>query len=76
VLVTDRGGPKDNMVDGETGLVVEGKNAAALVEGVEMLLDKSLLKMMGQNAGRFAASRGFAEAFRELYAHYSTCPDL
>jgi len=74
VLVTDRGGPKDNMVDGETGLVVEGKSAAALVEGVEMLLDKSLLKMMGKNAGRFAASRGFAEAFRELYAHYSTCP--
>jgi glycosyltransferase involved in cell wall biosynthesis len=76
VLVTDRGGPKDNMVDGETGLVVEGKNAAALVEGVEMLLDKSLLKMMGKNAGRFAANRGFAQAFRELYAHYSTCPGL
>lgn len=76
VLVTDRGGPKDNMVDGETGLVVEGKSAAALVEGVEMLLDKSLLKMIGQNAGRFAANRGFAQAFRELYAHYSTCPGL
>lgn len=76
VLVTDRGGPKDNMVDGETGLVVEGKSAAALVEGVEMLLDKSLLKMMGQNAGRFAANRGFAQAFQELYAHYSSCSGL
>jgi len=76
VLVTDRGGPKDNMVDGETGLVVEGKSTAALVEGVEMLLDKSLLRMMGQNAGKFAAGRGFAEAFRELYAHYSACPGL
>ena len=74
VLVTDRGGPKDNMVDGETGLVVEGKSAAALVEGVEMLLDKSLLKQMGRNARRYGANRGFDQAFRELYGLYSSYP--
>lgn len=72
VLVTDRGGPKDNVVDGETGLVVEGKSPQALIEGVEMLLDKPLLAKMGLNAKQFAAKRGFEEAFLELYAQYET----
>jgi glycosyltransferase involved in cell wall biosynthesis len=71
VLVTDRGGPKDNVLDGETGLVVEAKSVSALVEGVEMLLDKALLAMMGRNARRFAASRGFEQAFHTLYAQYT-----
>lgn len=70
VLVTDRGGPKDNVIDGETGLVVEGKNVQALIDGVEMLLDKPLLTMMGHNARNFAATRGFEEAFLALYAQY------
>jgi glycosyltransferase involved in cell wall biosynthesis len=70
VLVTDRGGPKDNVLDGETGLIVEGENAAALVEGVEMLLDKPLLASMGRKAGKFASTRSFETAFHELYAHY------
>ncbi|MBU2619730.1 MAG: glycosyltransferase [Proteobacteria bacterium] len=71
VLVTDRGGPKDNVLDGETGLIVEGENAAALVEGVEMLLDKHLLASMGREAGKFASTRSFDTAFHELYAHYA-----
>jgi glycosyltransferase involved in cell wall biosynthesis len=70
VLVTDRGGPKDHVLDGETGLVIEGKSTTALIEGVEMLLDKPLLAMMGQNARRFAQTRGFEKAFQELYDHY------
>lgn len=70
VLVTDRGGPKDNVMDGETGLVIEGKSTTALVEGVEMLLDKPLLTLMGQNARKFAMTKGFENAFQELYAHY------
>lgn len=74
VVVTDRGGPKDNMVDGETGLVVEGKSVTALVEGVEMLLDKSLLRMMGQRAAGLAGNRGFEEAFRELYGYSVSFP--
>jgi len=71
VLVTDRGGPKDNVLDGETGLIVEGKSTTALVEGVEMLLDKTLLAIMGRNARQYASSRGFAEAFQRLYSYYS-----
>lgn len=71
VLVTDRGGPKDNVLDGETGLIVEGKSSAALVEGVEMLLDKGLLAVMGRNARKYVSARGFDDAFQELYAYSS-----
>jgi len=70
VLVTDRGGPKDHVLDGETGVVVEGKSVQALIDGVEMLLDKRLLALMGRKARKYAASRGFEQAFLALYAQY------
>lgn len=71
VIVTNRGGPKDNVVDGETGLIVEGKSSSALLEGIETVLDKDLLRQMGHRARAFVADRTFENSFKELCSHYT-----
>ncbi|HIP83615.1 MAG TPA: glycosyltransferase, partial [Desulfocapsa sulfexigens] len=71
VIVTNRGGPKDNVLDGETGLIVEGKSSSALLKGIKSILDKELLQQMGQNARANVAERSFENAFQELCKHYT-----
>ena len=71
VIVTNRGGPKDNVLDGETGLIVEGKSSSALLEGIESVLDKDLLQQMGLKARAYVAERSFENAFQELCKHYT-----
>jgi len=71
VIVTNRGGPKDNVLNGETGLVVEGKSSSALLKGIESILDKDLLQQMGQKARANVAERSFENAFQELCKHYT-----
>ena len=70
VVVTNRGGPKDNVLDGENGIIVEGKSSLALLEGIEPLLDKSLLQQMGKKARAYISDRSFENAFKELCSHY------
>ncbi len=71
VIVTNRGGPKDNVIDGETGLIVEGKSSSALLKGIETVLDKDLLHHMGLKARASVADRTFENSFRELCDHYT-----
>jgi glycosyltransferase involved in cell wall biosynthesis len=55
VIVTDQGGPKENMIPGETGIVVRGDDEMALVSGLsELLSDRPLLKAMGTAARSYA----------------------
>ena len=71
VIVTNRGGPKDNVTDGETGIIVEGKSSSALLKGIETVLDKDLLYHMGLKARISVAGRTFENAFKELCEHYT-----
>jgi glycosyltransferase involved in cell wall biosynthesis len=63
-VVTDQGGPSENVVDGETGLVVKGDNVYDLKAGIESLLDYDKLKKMGEHARQAVANRTFDGQFR------------
>ena len=54
VIVTDAGGPRELMIDGETGAVFPAGSGSGLVEAVRRLtLDRNSLAEMGHNARAF-----------------------
>jgi glycosyltransferase involved in cell wall biosynthesis len=72
VIVTDRGGPQENLLPGETGLVVRGKSAEELAGAIERLAgDAPLRQRMGRAAREYMAQRDFKTAFERLYAMYT-----
>jgi len=79
VIVTDQGGPRENMIEGKTGLVVPGGDTEALAGAVSRLLDNpDLLKRMKENARAYMQDRSFEAAFLQLwksYAHPGPAPE-
>ena len=72
VIVSNQGGPQENLVPGETGLVVEGKHVEALAGALEELAaDHVRRETMGRNARAYAAQRGFRQAFEQLWVMYT-----
>ena len=71
VVVTDRGGPQENMVAGETGVVVQGNDEAGLLKALkDLVAAPAALKKMGQTARQYAESRSFDAAFAETWKMY------
>jgi glycosyltransferase involved in cell wall biosynthesis len=72
VVVTESGGPRENMVHGETGLVIPGKDLNSLVQAISGLLQnpKRLLEM-GQAARRYMEDRSFEAAFKKHFQMYA-----
>ncbi len=71
VIVTDRGGPRENIIPGETGIVVKGDDEMSLVSGLlELLEDRTRLEAMGKAARLYAESRCFGSAFEESWKLY------
>ena len=61
VIVTDKGGPKENIIPGETGIVVKGDDETALVQGLlELLGEKTRLEAMRKAARLYTESRCFS----------------
>jgi glycosyltransferase involved in cell wall biosynthesis len=74
VIVTDRGGPQENVIPGQTGLVVEGNSEAGLLDAIRMLaMDPARLKAMGKLARSHMEKRSFYEAFCRAWEIYSEC---
>lgn len=76
VIVSDRGGPMENIDPGRTGLVVRGRDAEDLARAMlELCADPARVKRMGEEARRFAEERSFGSAFLatwELYKNVAT----
>jgi glycosyltransferase involved in cell wall biosynthesis len=71
VVVTDVGGPQENVRDGETGVIVPGDDEAALREAVARLLARPpRLREMGRAARDYARQRSFAAAFEATWKMY------
>ena len=71
VVVTDAGGPRENIMPEETGIVVEADSEMHLLEAVHALLsDPNRLKRMGKAARRYMESRSFESAFDKLWEMY------
>lgn len=57
VVVSDQGGPRELMIDGETGAVFQAGNKNSLTAAIRMLAsDPERLSLMGQSARRFTLS--------------------
>jgi glycosyltransferase involved in cell wall biosynthesis len=71
VIVSDQGGPRENIEPGETGVVVAGRNAAALARAmVELCSNPGRIKSMGERARAFAEQRTFGAAFLATWDMY------
>ncbi len=70
VIVTDSGGPMENMVPGETGIIIKGNNDEAMYNGIKGLLDKEKLSVMSQKAFEYMKNRSFEDAFLKTWEFY------
>ncbi len=58
VIVSDEGGPKELMIDGETGIVIKADNKETLVNAMTSFLkDKSRISLMGEKARAFVETK-------------------
>ncbi len=73
-IITDAGGPRDIVIPGETGVVVPGRDASALRQGIEAILDRDKLMKMGLQARRAVEARRFDHAFLEYWKCYENAP--
>lgn len=72
VIVTDSGGPRENMIPNETGLVVEAGNVQGLACAIGTLLaDRIRLKKMGKAARLLMEKRSCEQAFEKTWRLYS-----
>jgi glycosyltransferase involved in cell wall biosynthesis len=75
VVVTDQGGPQENMRPDKTGLVVPGHDMAALSEALEHLISHPQEREnMGRAARRYMEARSFDAAFLQTWESYKKPP--
>ena len=70
VVVTDSGGPMENIIPDKTGVIVKGNCEKALYEGVKKLLCKEKLGAMSKKASEYMKDRSFKDAFLETWKFY------
>lgn len=70
VIVTDGGGPMENIIPGETGIIVKGNSEEALYNGIKSLLDKEKLGKMSDKAYDYMKNRSFEDAFLKTWEFY------
>jgi len=71
IIVTDQGGPAENILPGTTGRVVPAKDADALYRAMaDLLADPDRLRTMGRAARNYAEGRTIEQAFEDYWAMY------
>lgn len=73
VIVTDQGGPRENIIHGETGLIVPGGDAMALARAMaELCGNHQRRQAMAAAAREYSQTRSFEAAFMRQWNLYST----
>ncbi len=71
VIVTDKGGPHENIIPGATGLIAKADEADSLTAAIQTLLDDpSTMRRMGQAARNYMEARSFDAAFAKTWQMY------
>jgi glycosyltransferase involved in cell wall biosynthesis len=71
VVVTDMGGPQENLIPGKTGLVVPAEQEKSMKEAIQTLMGNPMkLEQMGKAARRYMEDRSFDHAFQETWDMY------
>jgi glycosyltransferase involved in cell wall biosynthesis len=69
VVVSNAGGPQELVLDGVTGFITKGRDAADFTGAVRRLVkDEALRKEMSANARRAVQDRSWPSAFRRFWA--------
>jgi len=72
IIVTNQGGPMENILPGETGVVVPAGDVAALLAAIEgMLADQELMRAMGRAGRSYAEERTIEKAFEAYWDMYT-----
>jgi len=75
VIVTDEGGPCENLLPGETGLMVPGGDVGALTQAMlKLAANPAQTARMGRAARRYMAQRSFDAAFDQTWRLYQKMP--
>lgn len=75
VIVTDMGGPCENIIADQTGLICRGNDEKSLTECILTLInDPHRLRRMGRAARRYVEERSFENAFLQLWELYQQPP--
>ncbi|MDR3629840.1 MAG: glycosyltransferase [Desulfocapsaceae bacterium] len=76
VIVTDKGGPCENMLDGKTGVVVPGDDIERLLSAlIHLTDDPQAIRSMGIEARKYIEERSFENSFLrtwQMYRHDTT----
>ncbi len=73
VIVTDAGGPQENMTPGQTGLVVRADDEEALVAAIlDLIDDPAKRRQMSQAARAYIENRSFSQAFNATWELYQS----
>ncbi|MGD2099743.1 MAG: glycosyltransferase [Desulfobacterales bacterium] len=76
VIVTDRGGPQENIVAGKTGLAIKGNDADSIVDALHFLIaNPTAAKAMSRAARHYMEERFFDGAFHHSWKMYAASPD-
>ena len=68
VIVSDKGGPKENVIDGETGFITPGRDHAALKKAIVKLADDSeLRKSMSEKARPTVSEKSQKTSFAKYW---------
>ena len=71
VIVTDQGGPVENILPNETGLVVRGESVQGFRDAMEaLIMDPDRRKAMGRAAREYMSSRSFESAFTDTWKSF------
>ncbi|HTY24835.1 MAG TPA: glycosyltransferase [Desulfomonilaceae bacterium] len=70
-IVSDVGGPKENIIHGFNGLIVPGDNAAALSEAITILTCTMDREKMGKEAREFTETKSLSGAFDQYWSLYA-----
>lgn len=76
VIVTDCGGPQENLIPGKTGVVVPANNVHALYAAMRDLIKDSLaMQRMAKDARSYMEERSFDKAFERTWEIYEVQPE-
>jgi glycosyltransferase involved in cell wall biosynthesis len=74
VVVTDKGGPCENMLPGKTGLVVAGGDKSQLTGAIKTIAGDPVLRSeMGRAARRYMENRSFEANYLRQWDLYRSC---
>ena len=73
VFVTDVGGPQENMIPGETGIIFHSQDIEKIISDIQRISrDDRLMKRMRRNARAYVEGRTFESAYLDNWEYYKS----